>query len=129
MTRAQKGATGNVHFSMRALMHNSGGVADALKKVYREPALVPASPWLGKGPPARPRAQWQPGRRGLRVGPAPEGVRLYVVRARIGGKWSVRIHPAADRELSIPFENPPEKVAVSAVDRAGGEGQAVVLGK
>jgi uncharacterized lipoprotein YddW (UPF0748 family) len=43
-TRAQPGATGNVHFSMRAPMANKGGITDALKAVYAEPALVPASP-------------------------------------------------------------------------------------
>src|SRR5206468_2637633 len=52
VTRAQAGATGNVHFSMKALMGGAGGKADALKSVYAEPALVPASPWLRKEPPA-----------------------------------------------------------------------------
>jgi uncharacterized lipoprotein YddW (UPF0748 family) len=41
LTRAQKGATGNIHFSMKALMNNTGGVADALKSVYAEPAQIP----------------------------------------------------------------------------------------
>ena len=41
LTRAQKGATGNIHFSMKALMNNTGGVADALKGVYTEPAQTP----------------------------------------------------------------------------------------
>jgi uncharacterized lipoprotein YddW (UPF0748 family) len=50
-TRAQPGATGNVHFSMKALMHNYDGIADTLKAgVYSEPALVPESPWLKERP-------------------------------------------------------------------------------
>jgi len=53
-TRAQPGVTGHIHFSMRALMDNAGGIADALKAIYPEPALVPATPWSGLKPPAQP---------------------------------------------------------------------------
>ncbi|MBX3118682.1 MAG: family 10 glycosylhydrolase [Fimbriimonadaceae bacterium] len=49
-TRGSK-ATGNVHFSMKALMRDAKGIATALKNgPYKEPALVPESPWL-KGRP------------------------------------------------------------------------------
>ena len=51
LTRAQPGATGQVHFSAKAIMKNQGGVADALLAgPYAKPALIPESPWL----PARP---------------------------------------------------------------------------
>jgi uncharacterized lipoprotein YddW (UPF0748 family) len=50
-TRAEPGATGNVHFSMKALMQNYDGIADKLKNgPYSEPALVPESPWLAGRP-------------------------------------------------------------------------------
>jgi hypothetical protein len=35
--------SGHIHFSMKALMENTGGIADALKELYREPALPPTS--------------------------------------------------------------------------------------
>ena len=38
LIRAQPGASGAIHFSAKALMKNTGGIADALKEVYREPA-------------------------------------------------------------------------------------------
>jgi uncharacterized lipoprotein YddW (UPF0748 family) len=121
-TRAQKGATGNVHFSMKPLLHNTGGVADALKSVYTEPALVPASPWLGKEAPGKPRLDWKDG--SLRVRPAGEGVRLYVVHGRTGDKWSVRIVPAdGDKAVSVAFKVIPEEVRVTAVDRVGVESE------
>jgi uncharacterized lipoprotein YddW (UPF0748 family) len=44
LERGQAGASGQIHFSMRALMNNTGGIADALKQVYREPAKVPRTP-------------------------------------------------------------------------------------
>jgi uncharacterized lipoprotein YddW (UPF0748 family) len=54
VTQDTVGATGNVHFSMKALVQNREGISDALRDgPYREPALVPASPWLdSKAPPA-----------------------------------------------------------------------------
>ena len=51
----QPGATGNVHFSMKALMRNYDGIADKLKAgPYAEPALVPESRWLGDETPPAP---------------------------------------------------------------------------
>jgi uncharacterized lipoprotein YddW (UPF0748 family) len=52
ITREQ-GAGGNIHFSMKALMRNRGGVADKLKEVYSEPAQVPPTPWLRERPGAK----------------------------------------------------------------------------
>src|SRR5262249_9886836 len=54
-TRAQDNAGGNIHFSMKALMQNWGGMSDALRKgPYNQPALVPACPWLEKQGPSSP---------------------------------------------------------------------------
>jgi uncharacterized lipoprotein YddW (UPF0748 family) len=47
LSRSTKGISGNVHFSMK---HLKGEKADALMKLYAEPAVIPATPWL----PARP---------------------------------------------------------------------------
>jgi uncharacterized lipoprotein YddW (UPF0748 family) len=46
LTRKSGVADGVVHFSAKAIMQNRQGIADALKKVYAEPARVPLSPWL-----------------------------------------------------------------------------------
>jgi uncharacterized lipoprotein YddW (UPF0748 family) len=122
-TRAQKGATGNVHFSMKSLLRNPGGVADAVKAVYAEPALVPASPWLDDKPPPAPKVEWQ-GDRAVRVKPEGEPVRVFVVRSLVGEKWAVRIVPAAgEKAVDVTFGEAPEKVLVSAVDRCGNEGE------
>ncbi len=54
-TRAQDGASGNIHFSIKAVAADRGGVATKLREgVYAKPALVPASPWLAaKTPPPK----------------------------------------------------------------------------
>ncbi len=51
-----KGEAGHIHFNMTALMKDPDSLAEKVASLYREPALVPASPWLGSKPPARPTA-------------------------------------------------------------------------
>ncbi|MDQ3440876.1 MAG: family 10 glycosylhydrolase [Planctomycetota bacterium] len=56
VTQDTPGASGHVHFSMKPIMENREGIADALRDgPYRDPALVPAAPWLDDKPPAAPR--------------------------------------------------------------------------
>ena len=124
-TRAQKGATGNVHFSMKALMRNTGGVADALKTVYRDRALAPAMTWAGFKAPAPPRLTWEPKADTmlLKIEPGDASViRMYVIRHWMDGRWTSRLQPAAPNSAaSVPFASRPEKLAVSAIDRAAQE--------
>ena len=129
-TRAQEGATGNIHFSMKPLMHNTGGVADSLSEVYAGPALVPASPWLDDQPPAKPAVAWDGERKELRITPAGEPVRLFVVRKRTGEKWETSLQPAdGDKAVSVKLEAAPDEVRVTAIDRVGNEGPAGSLSK
>jgi uncharacterized lipoprotein YddW (UPF0748 family) len=125
LTRKQKGAGGNVHFSMKALLRNSGGVADEIAKAYRDPALVPASPWLGKAPPAPPKIE----RSGnaVRITSADKGVRLHVVRALTGGKWHVEIVPAGEGAREVPLPGKTGKVVVTSIDRVGLESEQSLL--
>ena len=53
-TRGFTKTSGNIHFSMKALMQNRDGIADVLKEeVYKKPALVPATPWLNNTQPKK----------------------------------------------------------------------------
>ncbi|MBS1711536.1 MAG: family 10 glycosylhydrolase [Armatimonadetes bacterium] len=54
LVRKSQGADGTVHFSMKAIQSNWNGVADALATAYREPALVPESPWMKSPNPGAP---------------------------------------------------------------------------
>lgn len=57
ITRGMAGATGHVHFSMKMFFGNDEGLTQKLKNgLYREPALVPASPWLDRRAPRAPEA-------------------------------------------------------------------------
>jgi uncharacterized lipoprotein YddW (UPF0748 family) len=126
-TRAQPGASGNVHFSMKAFFDNRDGLNDKLAAgVYAEPALVPASPWLGDETPGRPEVVAS--RQGNRVvvemklpGEAPW---LWVVRVRIGDEWSTAIVPGrkSRHEVDVEASDAPVDAIVAAVTRLGREG-------
>ncbi len=131
VTRRIVAEPGNVHFSMKAILRNADK-AEALATIYAEPALVPACPWLGPKPAVKLALAWQErdGKRALRVTPAGDPVRSFVVRSLSGGKWDVRLVPAdAAKPVTVPFAAAPEKVIVTAVDRIGQETEPTELGR
>jgi uncharacterized lipoprotein YddW (UPF0748 family) len=133
ITRAQAGATGNIHFSMTALLRDQGGLAAAIaRNAYDQPALVPASPWLDATTPPPPAIVIQT-LRDLRLsritlhydGPPPA---RWIVRQRLDGRWSHAVHPAgADRiDQHWPDGRQPDAIAVAALSRTGVLGEAVL---
>lgn len=128
-TRGRPGATGNVHFSMRAFLLNPDSLVEKVRdEAYREPALVPASPWLGGGRPGRPRVTLSGSELAMEPsgGPAPM---WWVVQARRGAAWSTEVVPGWRRSLTLSGEGAPEEVRVSGVSRVGIEGTVAVVAK
>lgn len=131
VARGHRGALGHVHFSARALMRDELG-AHLARTVYRYPALVPAAPWLDGTAPGTPRVTLAPGSAhdgvtlALAAG-AGDAPRLWVVRARYGEDWTVELVPAARTTVELTGPAPLREVVVSAVDRGGNEGPAVML--
>jgi uncharacterized lipoprotein YddW (UPF0748 family) len=127
VTRRQQGASGNVFFSMKGLMANRGGVADVLRELYREPAVVPASPWLTDKKPARPTVEWVDGEKSVRV-TAGEGTRTIVVRLERGGAWSVVTFPyLGGGPITVPADA--GRVEVTVLDRFGIESEPVTVSR
>jgi uncharacterized lipoprotein YddW (UPF0748 family) len=122
VTRAQSGATGNVHFSMTAFLSTSDSLGAALAaSVYSEPALVPASPWMGSGAPGRPSVRVRPQTDTLVVELQPakkSELSLWTVRT-LGpdGIWATVILPGAARNVMLAGET--RDVVVTAVGRTG----------
>ncbi len=126
-TRAQPGATGNVHFSMKAFFNNRDGLNDKLDAgVYAEPALVPDSPWLGSETPAEPKvsATRQDGRVVVEMKLPGEAPWLWVVRVKAGDRWKTAIVPGREERhaVDIDADDTPTEAVVSAVTRLGREG-------
>jgi uncharacterized lipoprotein YddW (UPF0748 family) len=128
LTRKQHGVSGAIHFSMRTLMKNPGGIADELAKTYEEVALVPESPWLRQGkPPAPPEVtrETTDGKTVLRVKTA-AGTRFVVVRSLVGDTWSTIIRGVEDNNAAIPV-SVSKRTVIVALDRTGRESEALEL--
>jgi uncharacterized lipoprotein YddW (UPF0748 family) len=131
LTRANPGATGNVHFSATSLLRDRDGLGDTFRsQLYVQPALVPASPWLSPGRLVKPA---------LTIEPQPElstttiaiiydgEPARWIVHARYGSEWHTRLLPGATRRVHVTWrDSAPDLIAVSPVDRTGVEGEAAV---
>lgn len=126
LTRNQNSSGGHIHWSMKSLMDNRGGLAAALKTgLYAEPALIPPSPWLDRKLPAQPkmgigldgRLTWSAGNS--------QPASLWVVQSKLGERWTTRILPADAHEQL--FAKLPDAVALTAIDRCGLASKAAVL--
>jgi uncharacterized lipoprotein YddW (UPF0748 family) len=130
--REQPGATGNIHFSMKALMDNRGGIADSLQKeVYAQPALIPASPWLGRHSLSAPKVKIRRQPHGRQIicewkATGKKRIWLWTVRLKIGDEWTMRILPYYEQSLKLSGNQPLQRVVVTAVDRLGNESRAAV---
>ena len=117
-------ANGVIHFHLRNLFENHP-LNDSLRSVYAEPALVPASPWLGAVPPAQPLLRAAPQGSGARVywGPGmiaggSKPVWHWVLQARFQGVWQTEILPGQQTSW-IFVSHQPEAVMLRAADRLG----------
>jgi len=132
LSRKQSGVDGHIHWSMKSLMRNQA-LDDALEtEVYAQPALIPASPWLGSGRPPKPaltvaeasgnrlRVIWAAGNASK---PS-----LWLVQARNGHDWKTEIM-SGDKTSATWTGDLPEVVAVSAVDRIGNTSTAAAIGQ
>jgi uncharacterized lipoprotein YddW (UPF0748 family) len=126
--RVRGGDLGHIHFNASALMKNPDSLDEKLSSRYMNPALVPASPWLGAQPPSRPTIAT--GRDAatneaiVRFAPAKgEIVWLWTVRASRDGMWTDEILPGWLRSHQLAGAIP-DSVRVTAVSRTGVESAA-----
>lgn len=157
LREAREGTTeslGHVHFRLRTLAQRLDGdsavFGDELRAtVYAEPALPPASPWLGDATPAAP--DLAPGPSGvLQAGAPGEGspndsrvgaafvatpadtvpVRWWLLQT-LGddGQWRDRLLPSSGGALALGFADVAGArwVAVTAISRTGIAGQPAII--
>jgi len=124
-TRERAPGSGHVHFSMVALMQNRQGLADTLRmQTYTQPALVPASPWLGQALAALPVAQVRAAGENavtLQIAPTPTAHR-WALWLRYGEKWQWMLgtQPITTIAATSP-DGLLNAVVVSALNRASQE--------
>ena len=130
-TRVRRGSMGHIHFNMTALMKSPDSLNARLLKIYAEPALVPASPWLGATAPGKPTVSLAPaaatGEYSLKLTPATgEKVWLWSVRSNLGGEWKHEVLPGWLRAHRLAYPDA-EAFYVSAISRTGIASPAVVV--
>ncbi|QDT69302.1 hypothetical protein MalM25_22380 [Planctomycetes bacterium MalM25] len=133
--REQIGATGHVHFSMKALSNNWAGLADRLRdEVYTQAALPPATDWLAGDTPAPASPQVE--RLGETSPPefkvaSPDGrATRWVLQKRCGEEWTTGLIGAQIESLRIRPNAQGERanaIAVYAVDGLGRASEPTVL--
>jgi uncharacterized lipoprotein YddW (UPF0748 family) len=129
LTRAQPGASGNIHFSAEVFQKDPDSVVEKLKTgPYADVALVPASKWLDARAPLKPTVTLSvlPSNGGSVVDLDSDTERrpwLWTVRTRFASGWTTQIVPGWVTTHYVSFRNAPlpEEVFVTAVDRSGNE--------
>jgi uncharacterized lipoprotein YddW (UPF0748 family) len=116
------GATGNIHFSMKALMMDYNGVSDALRgRPYSLRSLPPKTPWIDDLPPQTPTLK-QTGDTFEWSSDTPP--MWWAVWRRYGKRWLRDVLPGSQTKLTAPKDllgRPLSLFAVEAVDRLGNE--------
>ncbi|HXT12086.1 MAG TPA: family 10 glycosylhydrolase [Candidatus Angelobacter sp.] len=134
LIRKNPGANGYIFYNASSLFTNSPR-GDQLRHTLEtefnhQPALVPASPWLGSGAPAKPNFSITDSAKGVLLHWSPAGtnagpIRWWVVQTKSFNDWQTQILPAETTSQSLPFH--PEAAAVTAIDRVGNASPARVL--
>ncbi len=118
---------GHIHWSVKSLVRNQGGISTRLASTYTQPAAVPPMPWVNNRAPAAPgvASSLQGNGTFVRWVPA-DGTSKVLVQARTNGKWWVAgIYPADGKGASLPKS---EIVSVISLDRYGNASAPKVLG-
>ena len=128
-TRRQPGASGHVHWDMRTLMRNGALDAALEREVYNEPAVVPATPWLGHILTDKPALTVASGGGSLTADwavPNSQSVRMWILQTRQGTQWTTQLLPCSKRATALARPLP-NVIAVTAIDRCGNATSPAVL--
>lgn len=126
MNRRENGVTGEIMWNIKPVMSNQGGIATTLGKLYATPAVIPASPWLDRTPPAPVQAKLNRTANGTAVqwtASQDKDLFHYVIYARVNGNWQIAVSPMGSTGYNLPAGANADAVAVSVIDRAGNESQ------
>ncbi len=122
-----KNWNGHIHWSVKSLMKNQGGIATKLAASYTQPSAIPPMPWLSNKAPAAPgvSASLNGGSTNVSWEAAGDTSKI-AVQARIDGTWrTVKISPARATGITCPRA---DAIAVTAFDRFGNASPPKVLG-
>jgi uncharacterized lipoprotein YddW (UPF0748 family) len=127
--RGEGGSDGVAFWGMKALFGNRNSVGDLLRSnVYADLALIPASPWLDRTPPAAPIMNITPSPVKVSVSSA-ERPSLWALQVKRPSGWKLQILPGRFGGFSFDAGDEPEAIAVRAIDRCGNESAPTVVAR
>jgi uncharacterized lipoprotein YddW (UPF0748 family) len=119
--------SGHIHFSFKALRKDAPNVALALRdRIYGEPAVAPAMPWLPSPTPQPPVARVEAGGRATVAWTADPDARFVAVQVRERSRWRMLEVVGGNRTQAVLPEGI-NAVAVTAVGRNGAASKPVAL--
>jgi len=120
-----KGYPGHSHWSADSLINNQKGVQKLLSRtVYKEPALVPPSPWLKGDKPVIPAVAITPKGKAFKVRIAPQkNVRFWILQTRKGKSWDHQILAGDTQNVTIDSA---EIIVVSGLSYTGLQGKPAI---
>ena len=118
---------GHLHWSVKSLLRDRGGVSTLLAHTYTQPCAIPPMPWLSTRAPAAPGVSASLGGANTVVHWVADGSAAKIaVQARVGTTWrTVKILPAAASGLTLARA---DAIAVTALDRFGSASPPKILG-
>ena len=118
---------GHLHWSVKGLMKNQGGISTALQKVYTQPVAVPPMPWISKAAPPQTEASASAsGDKATVRWSEAQGVSKVAIQSRQSGVWrTIAILPASAGSITATRA---EAFAISSLDRYGNASAPKVLG-
>jgi uncharacterized lipoprotein YddW (UPF0748 family) len=122
------GDAGQIHWSVMALMRNAALDSALAQEAYREPALIPASPWLNATSPPPPKLSASVWKKSMHVtwkNSGGEAVRGWVLQGRENGVWTTQILPANRADVYLDNASP-DAIAIRAVGRTGNLSEAAL---
>lgn len=136
ITQNTPDVTGHIHFSMQALMNNSGNISTNLMEgKYKMPAVVPSMPWISTNRPPKPEAALKDLGSKLQIILEPitnDKPWLWVVKIKYKHAWLIHIIPGRKNNIEVPQDakNGTFVAAViTTVNRMGNESEARLLMK
>jgi uncharacterized lipoprotein YddW (UPF0748 family) len=126
--------SGDVHWSIGSLTKDSNLAKAVIDGPYKKQALVPASRWLDRTPPAPPRVHTSKEGDSLTISwthPRALDVFHWVVYYQFGNKWNYTILNRRDRSFVVKLvagKDTLHNIIVTAVDRVGNESKKKAVG-
>ncbi|MEM9017725.1 MAG: family 10 glycosylhydrolase, partial [Verrucomicrobiota bacterium] len=110
---------GHIHWSIKAIKEDRGGLRGRLRSTYAENALPPASPWLGSDAPNPVYVAPIEENGGLTLAFKPESTaRWRLIQVREGNSWkTLRLIPAGQERFQL--SSPPRELAIRHVGPTG----------